>query len=481
MSNHRGWSIVVLANFQAVDNKFGRKVIYTAVPEINETNVIDVLNIAIGYHRQNETNITYLENYYTGNQPILYKEKAVRPEINNIVCDNHAYEIVEFMVGQECGEPIQYVSRGTDTTAPAKVQALNDYMAYENKSYWDAELARWKHICGTSYKMCYPDAMADIQNDECPFMIEVPRPHDTFVVYSSGLGKRAMMGVTRILDEDNNPIYYCYTPTMFYKIKDSVVIDRAINGIGMIPIIEYPNNSRRISTIEMVISLLDSINKIQSNRVDDIEQIVQSLMVFENCQIDDEKYQKLREEGAITVTGEPGLPSKVYFIGNNLNHEQTQILLDALYDEILSILGMPSREQNTGGDTGSAVYLRNGWDFAEKRAELSEKPIEKSEREFLRIALNILSTNEIVDLKLSDIDIKFTRSKSDNMVVKSQALLQLLQAGINPQIAIKTVELFPDNEDVFLKSKETMDAKYGIGSIVKPKPTQTGGGADAGD
>ncbi|WP_277407837.1 hypothetical protein [Lacrimispora xylanisolvens] len=41
---------------------------------------------------------------------------------------------------------------------------------------------------------------------------------------------------------------------------------------------------------------------------------------------------------------------------------------------------MPDRQQNTGGDTGQAVYLRNGWDFAEQRAKLDEPFIIEAEK-----------------------------------------------------------------------------------------------------
>lgn len=454
-------------DFMLMDNKFGRKTIYTSVEIIDETNIVDVLNKALSIHSENEKNINYLENYYTGNQPILYKTKDIRPGINNKIVENHAYEIVEFMVGQECGEPIQYVRRGTDKSKSDEVQKLNNFMAYENKSYWDSELSRWKHICGTSYKICYPDKDADITNDECPFGIDVPRPQDTFVIYSSQLGKRPMIGVYRTVDESNINVYHCYARDTYYKIKESKIIDNKPNGVGEILIVEYPNNSRRLSTIEIVMGIMDAINSVQSNRLDGIEQFVQAFMKFVNCQIDENTFLAMCKLGALEVKGEPGLPADIDLISKELNQEQTQITKDDLYKAILIILGMPSREQNTGGDTGSAVYLRNGWDFAEKRSENNEKPIEKSEKEFLKIALKILNTNELIDLKLSDIEIKFTRSKSDNMVVKTQALRGQLDSGIDPQIAIKTCELYADPEDVYNKSKDVMDARFGKGSLIK--------------
>lgn len=93
---------------------FGRRVIYTEATEINEGNIIDVLQKALFTHLQNQSEIDYLYRYYRGDQPILGRKKEVRPEINNMIVENRANEIVSFKTGYLVGEPIQYVSRGND-------------------------------------------------------------------------------------------------------------------------------------------------------------------------------------------------------------------------------------------------------------------------------------------------------------------------------------------------------------------------------
>lgn len=75
-----------------------------------------------------------------------------------------------------------------------------------------------------------------------------------------------------------------------------------------------------------------------------------------------------------------------------------------------------------------------------------------SEKMFLRLALRIINTVHGLDLKLSDIDIKFTRNKTDNLLVKTQGLQNMLEAGIHPQIAIANSGLFSDPEQTYLDS-----------------------------
>ena len=195
-------------------------------------------------------------------------------------------------------------------------------------------------------------------------------------------------------------------------------------------------------------------------------------MKFVNCEIDETTFLKMCKIGAIKVkTVNPSMPADVGMISSQLDQEQTQVSKDDLYKNMLIIEGMPSREQNTGGDTGQAVYLRNGWDFAEQRAKIDEPVIVKSEKEFLKIALNILQTKEQIsrDLSVADIDVKITRNNTDNMMVKAQSLLYLLEKGIHPKIAIRTVGLWGDPEKVYLESKPYLDALYKTAAEMQAK------------
>jgi hypothetical protein len=186
-------------------------------------------------------------------------------------------------------------------------------------------------------------------------------------------------------------------------------------------------------------------------------------MKFVNCEIDETKFKTMAELGAFLIKGgQPGVQSDVDLVAKELDQQQSQISKDDLYRNMLIINGMPDRQQNTGGDTGQAVYLRNGWDFAEQRAKLDEPVIARSEKDFLKLILKIVNTKQKtgLKLKLSDIDIKITRNKTDNMVVKTQGLMNQLNSGIHPKIAIETCGLYSDPEKVYLQSKDYLDAKY---------------------
>ena len=225
---------------------------------------------------------------------------------------------------------------------------------------------------------------------------------------------------------------------------------------------EYPNNPDRLSDIEIVITLLDQINKMQSDRMNGIEQFIQAFMLFKNCEIDEKKFLQMCDLGAVEVKDSgQGMHSDVKLMTAELNQEQTQVAKDEVYRQVLVVEGMPDRQQNTGGDTGQAVYLRNGWDFAEQRAKLDEPFTIEAEKKHARIVLNIISqTTKDVPLTVRDFDVKITRNSTDNMLVKAQALDYLLKNKIHPLIAITVCGLFGDPEKVWTQSKPYMDTIF---------------------
>lgn len=444
-------------------NSYGRQIIYTNAERIDNTNIVEEVGKAYSIHLRNRTEIDYLERYYKGDQPILYRTKKVRPEINNKVVENHALEIVEHKAAENFGEPVQYVLKGTDeTTKEAKsieLNDLNDYNEMEAKDEIDIQMARDRSICGTSYKFHYNRRKPT--EDEAPYGIDREAPKETFVVYSSGKGHKAMFSCQIRKDKDNQQYFFCYTDKMWYKVQDGTIVESGRNGIKKIPVIEYPNNFYRLSDIEIVITVLDAINKMQSDRMNGIEQFIQSFVKFLNCEMSGEEWEKLREEGALTVKSNGnGAKADVEIMSDELDQQQSQIAKDDLYENMLIVEGMPDRQENSGGDTGQAVVMRNGFYFSEKRAEISEPPYKKAERESIKIVLNILRIKGMTSLTLKDIEIKITRSKMDNMSVKAQVFQMLVQSGIDPKVAIKVCNLFSDPEEVYLQSKPYLDAKY---------------------
>jgi hypothetical protein len=169
--------------------------------------------------------------------------------------------------------------------------------------------------------------------------------------------------------------------------------------------------------------------------------------------------KQLKDKLGLLTKSEPGNSASVQYLTATLDQSQTQTLIDYLYEQILQIAGVPGREQSTGGNTGQAILLSNGWQIAETQAKNLEQIFSESEREMLKVILKICAmteTSELANLKLSDIDIKFSRNRTDSLLVKTQGLMNQLQAGIHPLVAITNCGLYSDPQGVWNDSKAYM-------------------------
>ena len=413
---------------------FGRKKIFTDVTEITRDNVLEVLRKALITHWSNKADMEYLYAYYKGRQPVLNRKKEVRPEIKNTVVENRANEIVSFKVGYLMGEPIQYVSRSDDKMVADKITTLNGYCISEDKAAKDKELADWFHICGTAYRMVLPDSVFEKESDEAPFEIYTLDPRFAFVVYANSIGEPPVMGVKYIQRSDGAVIYSIYTKDRYFEVENqNMIVREEAQSLG-IPIIEYPANNSRLGAFEIVLPLLDAINTVDSNRLDGVEQFVQALMLFHNVDISSDDFSKLRDEGALKFKDiDPQYKAEIKYLTSELNQSQTQTLVDHLYNTVLTICGMPNRNGGSStSDTGSAVIMRDGWSAAEARAKDSELMFKLSEKEFLKLVLHICADLSDLELKLSNVEVRFTRRNYENIAQKATVLTTMLS---NPKIA----------------------------------------------
>lgn len=431
----------------------GRRVIKTSVREITKDNVVDVLQKALGTHELNRSEIDYLWNYYRGKQPILHRTKEVRPEICNKIVENRANEIVSFKVGYLCGEPIQYVGRNGEEATAKAITALNELMFAEDKATKDQEIVEWQMICGTAYRLVLPDEKNE--EDEAPFELHTLDPRDTFVVYSSEIGNKPLMGVKYYKDDEEVLRFSVYTENRYYLIEGDILKEEKAHALDMIPIFEYPANNARLGSFEIVLPLLDAINGVESNRMDGIEQFIQAFWKFIGCNIDKDKYKEFLEEGAILVPpNDNGGNIDVDLVVKELNQGQTQTLKDDLYNAILTICGIPNRNGGSStSDTGAAVLLRDGWSLAEARAKDSEHMFKKSEKKMLKLVLRICRDLGDINLRLKDIDMKFTRRNYEAIQSKSQVLVSMLQQPkIHPMLAFSHCGMFTDPENAYAMS-----------------------------
>lgn len=444
-----------------------KKIIVDASREdlVDKQKLANLINFAMLKHGENKSEIDFLIDYKKGRQAILNKQKPIREEINNKVVINHAQMITRNIIGYFLGTPIQYIQNG-NTDKKHLIDELNRVVQYEDKASVDKEIGEYQSICGTAYRIIFQDGVFE---DEIPFEDRALNPSTTFVVYENSVAERPLFGGTYYdlyNDEDNfvGKKIYIYTDFgLFTVITDDngQVHPEGISevqeyNVGGVPIIEYPNNMWRIGDWELCIGLMDAINNLQSGRLDDIDQIVQSLLVFINAEIDGETYDEMREKGAVMLTNTTGNQSNVKSVENSLDQSGMNLFATEMEDLLYAMIGIPSRNNRGGGggDTGQAVELRDGWADLEIIARNKELSYKKSEKQALKIILSMFNIGKSEQLSLMDVEIKFSRNKNNNLLVKTQSYQTLIGTKtLSPADCLNIVDLVSDANDYIDRGK----------------------------
>ena len=443
----------------------GRQKIFTDVAEITAANISDILKSAYLTHLVNQVEMEYLEKYHRGVQPILNRQKQIRPEINNKTVINTAYEIVEFKSTYLFAKPMQYINKGTEAQALADLTALKDDLDLNEKDSLDTELAEWRSKVGTAYRMSLPNANSD-KDDEPKFNTYVLDPRNTFIVHRNDTAQTPVIAVKFVTKDDDTKIFSCYTANNYYEIttkkpekgnsEEFGTVKNLANPLGMLPIIEYPNNQMRMSDIEFTIGLTDAINTVQSDRVNGVAQFIQALLVVMGARIDDESYNKLVAQGGQGLIALPE-GSNIKYLVENLDQASTQTLADNMRQLVFEIQGMPNRQAGASStsDNVGAVQFRDGWWTADGRTKKSEKLFTKSERSWLKLVLRILRTKGGTTLKLAEIEIKYTTQSFGNIGQKAQAFNVLMSTQhVHPLTAWEICELHSDVEQSYKLGQE---------------------------
>ena len=211
---------------------------------------------------------------------------------------------------------------------------------------------------------------------------------------------------------------YTETEKLIYEIStldsdSSIVteIDLEEHFFKGVPIIEYQNNKKSRGDFEGVIPLIDAYNKLQSDRVNDKEQLVDAFLIVVGQSLGDtndevtETVRLLKEEKIIEL--DEGGDAK--WLVKSLSEDQVEILKKSLKDDIHEFSKVPclTDENFVGNSSGVAMkYKLLGF---EQLGRTKERYFKRGLRERLKLIEN-LENARLNNIKLEDIDISMKRS-----------------------------------------------------------------------
>lgn len=407
-----------------------------------------VLNDVIAYNERYKDRFNMLENYYLGKHGILDRTKDDRLSNNKVVV-NHAKYITDTNVGYLLGNPVDYqASEGLD------IEPLLDAYKKQTINDLDSEIAKDVSIFGLQYEYVYANENAEPKSCETD-------NKNTIIVYDDTVEHNKLFGLIY------RPIYKGAT----FKHWEMIYVDKKIKRVyksyskslqqvgtdephafGDVPIICYKNNPEFMGDFETVISLIDAYNMLQSDRINDKEQLVDAILCLYGASLDPEQADQLKESRMIS-----DLPtdSKLEYLVKTLQEGDVDILRQNIETDIHKISMTPNMSDQNFVGNSSGVAIRYKLLAFEQNIKNKERYMEKGLMERFKLYNHFLFTqSKMAEIPVEEVDAVFKRNLPSNDFEVSQMINNLADL-IDAETLISQLSFIKDaSEIVALKKKE---------------------------
>ena len=203
--------------------------------------------------------------------------------------------------------------------------------------------------------------------------------------------------------------------------KSPKLIDEEEHYFGAVPVIEYQNNKKLKGDFEGVISLIDAYNLLQSDRVNDKEQMVDALLAVVGASLGDDQDEKvetarLLKEMKIIELDEGG---DAKWLVKGLNEQQTEILKKSLKDDIHEFSKVPCLTDENFVGNASGVAMKYKLLGFEQLGKTKERYFKKGLRQRLKLMANIENIRaKNIDVKTIDITMKRSLPVDDELLAR---------------------------------------------------------------
>ncbi len=419
---------------------------------LNGDTIAKELQRALSIHRRNASHIRALRAIYLGEQAILTRPYGGESNAKNRVVINYAQAFTRDIVGHTYSGGIQYVAR--DTSLVPKAQELAVAITNEYRSAVIKSMADDQSIFGTAYIMTTPDSLS---TEKASFEMQTLDSERTCVVYSAYNKLTPVYAWTSFVTEEDGKdveLYRVYTPQEVYILHEqngslalvpqsvSIVEDEYLslpslpNTMEAIPIVEYPNNQFRFGDWESVVSLFNAINQVASDSINDVENLVKSVLCLFGVELgknEDGTTQETTKIGNMIVfSGAPGITQDAKFVSQQLDAASVESLRSYLEEAMLVVAGIPSRDTGTSGsDTGVSAQTRTGSSDIDAVAANKIMYTKMAERRTLQLILKALElAGQGIDIDPDDLSIEIPHSTTDGMQSRVQVGAQLYEMNV---------------------------------------------------
>lgn len=423
---------------------------YTLPKDTKITN--QILNDVIEYNEKYKERFNRLELYYLGKHDICSRSKDDRLK-NNKVMVNHAKYITDTNIGYLLGNPVDY-----QVDKKHNIEAILDAYKKQTINDLDSEIAKDVSIFGLQYEYVYANENAEprsceIDNRNCIIVYDDTVEHNKLfaVIYRPIYEGETFKYWDIIYLDKNTEVHYQSNDKTLNKVGK-----KKPHAFGDVPVICYKNNPELLGDFEPVISLIDAYNLLQSDRVNDKEQLVDAILCMYGMDFDVEQAEMLKESRMLANLPVDG---KVEYLVKTLQETDVDILRQNLENDIHKISMVPNMSDENFVGNSSGVAIRYKLLAFEQNIKNKERYMEKGLLERFKLYNNFLSTSAKAELvPTEEIDVVFKRNLPSNDFEISQ-MINNLADYVDTETLISQLSFIKDASEIVELKKVEEESK----------------------
>lgn len=409
-------------------------------------------------------------DYYEGEQDILFRKQEDLLKPNNKLVHSYASTIVDRYAGYFMGEGVSYKENtGGD------LERLNLISIYNDEKQHNMEVAKSMGIYGLSYELMWIDEQGE-------FRFKEVEPQDMIVVVDNTLNENIMYGIHIVFNKDlfgNEDTYsvfvYDKTFVVEYTVNNQMsqisFVREYPHNLSDVPVAVYKNNEELMGDFDRVKPLIDAYDKLDSDRLNDIETISDTYLALygigaigeeyfgdETTPSQEEAIQDMRRNKVLIFNDKD---SKAEFLTKTPNGADAETLALRLVSEIHKQSGVPEDFEKAISGATSGQALKMLMFPMENRTAVKEAGFRKGLYRRLELIngflslFNISAWNAITPVFKRNIPTADMNSVDD--------LVKLVQAGIiSAETAMSEVPFVEDVvkelEKIKVEKEEAYDA-----------------------
>ena len=243
------------------------------------------------------------------------------------------------------------------------------------------------------------------------------------------------------------------------------------HSFGKVPLTMFINNEQMVGDARPVYGLIDAYNDLQTNRLQNVQDIIDYVLMLKNVDLgndtDRSLFKELLKEKVLALKGDN---TDAKFLANPLDQKQMSELLKSIEDDIYQVSGVPNFYSETFASNASATALQmkllNFIYLVNEKERNFTPPLIR----IIKMTQNWLKETRNDDGLMFDVEkcrIEYTHNLPSNDQEMIAQIVNLSNAGLlDPQVLRRlsfiggNVDEYIENAKKYLEEKKEMESKY---------------------